>query len=464
MELKPRDIEIPIANPFKNDLLKRKVEIENLAPILCKIDGPFVFAIDSPWGTGKTTFIKLWQEYLKAENISSIYFNAWESDYGDDPLIAIISEIDKWVSLQKTVDSSDSAWKKAKTLLPGIAKSSAIATAKLATLGALDFEKEYEKMAAEFTGGVAENLIDSFNKKSVVIDEFRKSIKEVLSTLGSEQNNLLVFVDELDRCRPTYAIELLERIKHLFNIEKLVFVLSTDIEQLSHSICAVYGSEFNARKYLQRFVDIDYSLKKPNKSDYILSLFDSLQLNKYFSARDNSRNDRDRLHDCFVIMAKRFDLSLREINIFLTRIRLILLSIPLDDSLDQALIVSLLFIREYNPILYSNYTTDPGIADEVIEYLGTGLSEEDRYEKTFCLISGFLIAPNSGESSEERFNELLSFYQKISENGAEGNSKQATAAKRVIRVATHTRGFDDPVDYRSSIERIELLHRINLSL
>lgn len=67
----------------------------------------------------------------------------------------------------------------------------------------------------------------------------------------------MFFIDELDRCRPTFAIELLERIKHLFDIQNIVFVLSIDKEQLEASTAAAYGSAINAPEYLRRFIDLE---------------------------------------------------------------------------------------------------------------------------------------------------------------------------------------------------------------
>jgi len=84
---KTHDIEIDVNDIFKNDLLGRQSEIENLTPIILNFDDPFVLALDSPWGAGKTTFVRLWQAYLKKESKQSIYFNAWETDYAEDPLI-----------------------------------------------------------------------------------------------------------------------------------------------------------------------------------------------------------------------------------------------------------------------------------------------------------------------------------------------------------------------------------------
>jgi predicted amino acid-binding ACT domain protein len=239
-------------------------------------------SIDSPWGTGKTTFIKMWQAHLESQSVTSICFNAWESDYAEDPLVALVAELDRWVKSLNNPSLTEDAWNKAKSLLPGIAKSAAVATAKMVTFGGLDIEKEYEKIAANLVGGAVNNLVDSFNVQSSAIHQFKQNVEDTISALGDKQKNLLIFVDELDRCRPTYAIELLERIKHLFNIDRIVFILSTDIEQLSHSICAVYGNNFNARSYLQRFIDIDYSLKKLENTNYINSLIHSLSIDGYF--------------------------------------------------------------------------------------------------------------------------------------------------------------------------------------
>lgn len=76
---------------------------------------------------------------------------------------------------------------------------------------------------------------------------------------------MIFIIDELDRCNPYYAVKVLERIKHLFNIPNIVFVLSIDKEQLSNSIRGYYGSDLiKADEYLKRFIDIEYTLPDPD--------------------------------------------------------------------------------------------------------------------------------------------------------------------------------------------------------
>ena len=96
----------PIRNPhrttsFRFDALNRKPSVEALSNLLNSLTGPFVLTIDSPWGTGKTTFIKIWKAYLESQGFACLYFNAWETDFSTDPLVAFLSEFD---SLEKSFD------------------------------------------------------------------------------------------------------------------------------------------------------------------------------------------------------------------------------------------------------------------------------------------------------------------------------------------------------------------------
>ncbi len=369
MSQKTHDIEIDESNIFKNDLLDRKSEIENLTPIILNFNDPLVLALDSPWGSGKTTFVRLWEAHLKQQGKQSVYFNAWETDYAEDPLIVLVAALDKWLKEIKDV-SKIAKWQRGlKNTLPGLAKRSVIAATKAATFGSVDIGAEYERTAAEFSGNIASDLLDKFYKESKTITQFTSIIKEALTALPEDQQNLVIFIDELDRCRPTYIIELLERIKHLFNIERLVFVLSTDTTQLSHSICAVYGNNFDAKKYLQRFIDLDYSLKKPKREKYVSLQLEALGINQDVKKRREGQEEIRYLNEFLMLFLTIFDFKLRDINQLLMRIRWILYSMPANHFLDLPLLVPLLILREQNRELYYQYINHPHIADKVIEFL-----------------------------------------------------------------------------------------------
>lgn len=92
-----------------------------------------------------------------------------------------------------------------------------------------------------------------------------------------------MFVDDLDRCRPDYAISVLECIKHLFSVQGLVFVLSIDDTQLNQAIKAVYGPLIDSDGYLRRFIDWKFRLPKPTVFQFVDFMFHSSELYKIFS-------------------------------------------------------------------------------------------------------------------------------------------------------------------------------------
>lgn len=91
-------IDIPSDDPFANDQFERRTIAENFMKIFEKDEEGIVLAIDSDWGTGKTTFIKMWESLISNDDrykndYCSIYFNAWDNDYLENPLLAILTEI-----------------------------------------------------------------------------------------------------------------------------------------------------------------------------------------------------------------------------------------------------------------------------------------------------------------------------------------------------------------------------------
>ena len=95
MLTKNNAIEIPSDNPFANDKLERKNFAENLTQLISSTNQPFVISIEAPWGWGKTTFINMWKKQLDTLGYTCLYFNAWESDFVEDPLIAFVGEVGK---------------------------------------------------------------------------------------------------------------------------------------------------------------------------------------------------------------------------------------------------------------------------------------------------------------------------------------------------------------------------------
>ena len=173
----------------------------------------------------------------------------------------------------------------------------------------------------DFAEKAMEASLSDHNKKSEDLDEFKKTIGKWLETsinsngADKPKKPMFVFIDELDRCRPTYAIELLETVKHLFDIPGLVFVVATNTDQLQHSVKAVYGSGFEAQRYLYRFFNRRFTLKKPDLDLFIYSqsIFHN-HLSKVLMSTLKGMvlvdNDKD-LAKNLAVIASSFDFDLR---------------------------------------------------------------------------------------------------------------------------------------------------------
>ena len=143
--------------------------------------------------------------------------------------------------------------------------------------------------------------------------EFKTALGEFAKV--QTDKHIVIFVDELDRCRPDYAVKVLERIKHLFEAPGLVFVLATNREQLCHSINALYGAKFDADTYLRRFIEFDFTLKKPNMKSFIGSRIYSLGIDEFLMGRakiSTLQHDCQNLCDTLMSLARIYNSSLRD--------------------------------------------------------------------------------------------------------------------------------------------------------
>ncbi|AIY65389.1 KAP family P-loop NTPase fold protein [Pseudoalteromonas piratica] len=247
----------------------------------------YVFNINSPWGSGKTYFIKRWANTL-AEKHPVIYFNSWKHDNNNEPLVLILSEIIKGlrILISGNTEKLNELQNKTVTVLKRVAptlckgvfqKLTGTSFDELVGNGQADEEESGDnKVGGELGAALAQALLDLHDEQAQAIESLKNEVElileDVLTNDESERRKrrpMYVFIDELDRCRPTFAIELLEVIKHIFDIPKIIFVIATDTEQLQHSIKAVYGNDFAAEKYLMRFFNRSFSLPQPSQKEFL---------------------------------------------------------------------------------------------------------------------------------------------------------------------------------------------------
>lgn len=215
-----------------------------------------IISIDSPWGTGKTTFLEMWEKELKEkQDIKLLSYNAWVDDDFDNPLLSIA------IKIHENIESTNIDVEKIKSSLLSsvsiIAKSAATnflaskvvnfiginATDEVKNVfnGILGNESQLKETLDEIASTKEENsYVEDYQNYINVKKEFRKTLMNL-----TKHKKVFFFIDELDRCRPSYAIKTLEIIKHYFNIPGIVFIFALDMEQLKHSIATIYGQNMD---------------------------------------------------------------------------------------------------------------------------------------------------------------------------------------------------------------------------
>lgn len=249
----------------------------------------YVLNLNAEWGAGKTYFLKRWSQELIV-HYPVVYIDAWQQDYSDDPFLTVIAGIIKQLQLQAkfNITIPKSAVSMFKAVAPAIAqgltkKISGIDLDELHTLLFSDEEIEDDQKqnsnkstGSDFSPAVkalAQNLIKDHEAKNKSVEVIKSKLADWVSEFEKQEDKSLpifIFIDELDRCRPSYAVEMLETIKHIFDVKGIVFVVATDTEQLQHTIKSIYGEGFDAKVYLGRFFNSRYSLKRPVLKDFLL--------------------------------------------------------------------------------------------------------------------------------------------------------------------------------------------------
>ncbi|CAN1575216.1 KAP family P-loop domain containing protein [Flavobacteriaceae bacterium] len=285
MKIKHHEIVPNLDHPFAECKLGREPYAKVLTDIVSTYADGFVLAINNEWGSGKTTFVKMWQQHLEKNEFQTIYFNAWENDFDSNPLIALMSELETLTNeSNKTVFKS--VVEKGAVLLKNIAPALAKSLLKKYVVDIDDISLDAIENATKASTEILEEEIKAYTSKKKTIVEFRKALENFVKK--SDNSKPLVFiVDELDRCRPTYAVEVLEQIKHFFSVSGIVFVLSIDKKQLSSAVKGYYGSEhIDSNEYLRRFIDLEYSIPNPPTKNFIKYLFEYYSFKDFFGTQE----------------------------------------------------------------------------------------------------------------------------------------------------------------------------------
>jgi len=361
----------------EDDKLNRKSIAEKFSLLFNNTSQPFVVSLDSSWGTGKTQFIHMWRNLL-GDKAKTIYINLWEEDFLQNPFFSLTEALSEEFERKKVGSSAK--------------------------------RKEFKRISWEIARAVAGKFLnldlnglvkENFNKTQRKNKEkFKKTLVELAERVKKTTGfPLLIFVDELDRCRPSYAVDFLEIAKHFFNTENVIFILGIDAEQLQHSVKSLYGEGMNAKEYLRKFIDFNYSFTEPLLNEYLDFLFSEFECGK----RDN-----DQINIVKEIIRK-FKPHLRAVDHLFTRLNLIEKNINLNYIQASFFLAFKIFKeKEYN-VLINDQSSMKSIL-ELMKYFESKSSNIGRI--TFWKIANDLILMNSN-TARGYLNNLIELFSKL---------------------------------------------------
>ncbi len=329
MRLAPPPLLIEEKEGFsKRDTFRVKEAADRLADLVNGLEGHSVILLDGDWGSGKSTFAKQWAGLLRTRKHPVVEFDAFEADYHDNAFAAMFAALLDGLGDAPDGPSSRPVWvqsmrkafvdlaRATPSILAGVAAGSPFGPVATTLF-------EATKHMVEQSGQRPDNGFDEYLEQQLdrirgetrAVSEFRGKLAEAVTAMTASGDGIapLVFIiDELDRCKPSFALNVLERMKHVFSADGVCFVLVTHLSELTNMVRHAYGLE-RPELYLDKFhhlkVDVDQLLSSGGtdvSSEYISYLCEKMGLGK---------PDKD--YDWFatlVNLARLHELSLRSLE------------------------------------------------------------------------------------------------------------------------------------------------------
>lgn len=373
-----------------------------------------VINLNSPWGSGKSFFLERFRQHLERNHVVA-FIDAWKFDYVDDPLLPVIDAFQVEMRRYETEDLQDKVeafQTKAAAVVGAIVVGAAKQFARRLIGDGFDeiaehFTQEDSRVADAAEAGLNKGLdsltdagrveASGFALARKLVEEFREALKELaegIQKIDGKQSPLIVLVDELDRCRPSYAIQMLERIKHLFGVPGVVFVLATDTNELQHSIRAIYGQDFDAKTYMRRFFDTAYEFGEPTLLELVRTRMSELGVDEEALSSPFKIDHAQLIAD----MAEALKIKPRDIKRQIEVLDAAIATRPFDAkiALPVFFLMSWAFYSSDQELLQafeiaSKTTTDSAVLSKALSERGLGLT-----------YTGFRFRERRGEPSQEK--------------------------------------------------------------
>ena len=376
--------------------------------------------INAPWGMGKTLFADAIKEYLSEnyEEINTLYVNSWKMDFYDEPMKALIAEMSEDSII--TVESTE----KAKKFLKNCGKIFFGKILKNFLLKRFNLnDKDIEEMKSFFNGLDTSELEDYKN--------YKKLLEEFKDTLSKEERPKIIIIDELDRCRPDYAIQLLEIIKHIFDVKNIIFLFLINRKQLESIVSTIYMNSNLSTKYFEKFYDIELNLPEVNYEELSEPEF---QVVNYFKGyrvdKNNFSENRDLviqkifLDIAFVIKNNLYfennDISIRSIKKLLKKFNILKDSLIEKEKEQYILMLSLIihfFIKELNlkaprdnrkiiVVIIEKYLKKIGTNDTITDIILEAFQNDDIQNQNIDIYKANSKCFNKNENYQRNFYQI----------------------------------------------------------
>ena len=370
-----------------------------------------------------------------------LYFNVWEHDFITDPIIGLISQFRDMAegddAKAKFAKIAAAAGKVTRGMLPSIVKG---LTKKYLGEDVVDvIESATQKIADSF-----DKVIDDFVEQCQSMEEFRKALENLVEFTAQDGKPLIFIIDELDRCNPRFAVKVLERVKHLFSVPNIVFILSIDKTQLCHSICGYYGSDnLNAEEYLKRFIDIEYKLPEPDVDKFTAYLYEVYGFDDFFASESRCKyfregDEKEEFLKMAHILFGHMHLNLRQMEKICAHIRLVLLTFRENQYVNPSVILFLMYFRSTDNDFYSQIVRKSMSVQELLNHIEETLPRNIFIENEYSRYTVFrrivwetarLLVSYNLDMNEHQKEELI---EKIENNDSSKDTFKLLLSTRVI--------------------------------
>ena len=376
-KLKLSEAAIDSESPWADDLLDRKELAEKLTTLVYHQIDPLRISLHGPWGTGKTFLLRRWTQHLSNQGFRAVYFNAWEEDFLQDPLVPMLGRIREELGPQYREIIKATG----KLLGQFLIEAGAIVIQSQTGLtGREVLSRIWGRIRAFFNA--KNNLTDRHQHLKETEEQLTVSLKELASEItNSTGQPLVVVIDELDRCRPAYAVECLERVKHLLEIPNIVFLFGVNRDELCQSIRHTNGN-IDASTYLQRFFDLEFNLPPVKTWQFYLTRLEDYGLPGFFNNTWTGAqkhlaypNWQSSLYLRTGELLEGMGLSLRETEQCVRIIAVAVRSINWEEPPSLRLLVPLSILKVKNPGLFKGFAEGSRQNLEVVNYIQNSLIE-----------------------------------------------------------------------------------------